>query len=345
MRLNLIFFADTIAAVALSFGLASGSLAAEKSFAEIEAAAKKEGALVIYTSIPDSEMNQAVPLFQAHYPEIKVQFIRLPSAQLFSRFMGENDAGATQGDFLASGSSALYQQRPELFIPLGAEIVPNLAQTPIAKAANPNYTLFQVDPHVVTYNTDLVKPEDLKTHLATWEALADPYWAGKMALNDPRNSSNQMSFMIMLKNTYGADWFTRFNANKPDMVGTASAGAQQVAAGAYQILFPTIPSQSAGIRAQGAPVALYLPGGMAHAPAQGMAVPLAAPHPNAGLLFLNWKLSHEGQALTCRLGAVPVYHVDDPDCHATLPEQFILGLDVIDAATQKQIFDLLGLRP
>jgi iron(III) transport system substrate-binding protein len=259
--------------------------------------------------------------------------------------MGEHDAGATQADFLASGSSALYQQRPELFIPLTSENIPNLPKDPVAKAANSDYTLFQIDPHLTTYNSDLVTADDLKNHLATWEGLADPFWAGKIALNDPRNSSNQMSFMIMLRDTYGADWFKRFNANKPELVDTASAGSQQVAAGAYQILVPTIPSQSAAVRAQGAPVGLYLPGGTAHAPAQGMAVPVNAKHPNAGLVFLNWKLSPEGQALTCKLGGVPVVHVDDPDCHATLPEKFVLGKDVIDQATQKEIFDLIGLRP
>jgi iron(III) transport system substrate-binding protein len=198
---------------------------------------------------------------------------------------------------------------------------------------------------LATYNTDMVSQDDLKAHLATWEGLSDPFWAGKILLTDPRNSSNQMSFMMMLRDTYGADWYKAFDANKATLVDTASAGSQQIAAGAFQILVPSIPSQSAAIRTQGAPVGLYLPGGVAHAPAQGMAVPVAAPHPNAGLLFLNWKISQEGQALTCKLGAVPVIKVDDADCKMTLPEKFVLGKDVISDADQKQIFDLLGMKP
>lgn len=333
----------TLGAAAL--GLLAAPALAQTSFAEIEAAARTEGQLVIYASTHDSEMQETIALFEAAYPEIRVQSIRLPSGQLFSRFIGEQEAGVVQADFLASGSSALYQQRPELFFELTGENIPNLQTKPLIEAVNPHYTVFQIDPHLVTYNTDLVTLEELETHLATWEGLADPRWRGKIALNDPRNSPNQVSFLIMLRDTYGAEWFEGFNANQFELVGTASAGSQQVAAGAYEILLPTIPTQSAAVRAEGGPVGTYLPGGAVHAPAQGMAVPLDAPHPNAGLVFLNWKLGQEGQALTCRFGGVPVFPVEDPECTASLPEEFMLGIDVIDAETQSEVFGLVGLRP
>lgn len=329
----------------LVLSLAMVASAGAQTFKQIEAAAKAEGKLVVYTSIQDAEMQVRVPAFEAAYPEIRVQYIRLPSSQIFSRFVGEKDAGVVKADFLATGSTALYQLRPELFVPLSSEKTPNLTSNIAVKAANPNYLVFQVDTHVVTYNSSLVSDKDLATHLSTWEGLADPRWAGKIALVDPHTSTNQVSFMLMLREKYGDEWYKRFVANRFELVTTATAGAQKVAAGAYHIVVPTIPAQSQAVRAQGAPVKLYQPGGIAHSPAQGMAVPLNSPNPNAALVFLNWMLSPKGQQLTCDFGSAAVLPVASGDCAVKLPKEFMLGRDVIDKADQDKVFSLVGGKP
>lgn len=313
---------------------------------DILAAAKAEGEVLVYTSSPDAEMEAKIAAFEASFPEIRVTHIRLPSGQLFTRFISEHDAGVTQADLLAAHSSALFQERPELFVPLTPENLPVLGeQQIIVTPENASYQIFSNDIQLVTYNTDTVSQDDLDVHLASWEDLADPRWKNKVALVDPRNSANQVSFLLNMERLYGDEWFTGFMANEPEIVGTASSASQQVAAGAFDILVPTIPSQSAAVREQGAPIGMYSPEGLSHVTSAGFAVPEGAAHKNAALVFANWLLSPEAQVIQCEFSGVPNIGIEDAACAKLLPEEFTPARDVIPAEDAERVFGLVGLQP
>ena len=322
------------------------AISADMSLEQLRAAAKSEGRLLIYSANQDAEMEAKLALFKKSYPEIAAEYIRLPSSQVFTRFVSEDKAGATQADLLTTGSTALFQTNPELFKEVGPSNLPNLKTVqPLIKPINNHYVVFQSDIQVVTYNKGTVSDKDLADHLGSWEGLADPFWKGRIALVDPRNSTNQLSFLLGLQKRFGDDWMKRFAANDPKLVGTASAASQQVAAGAYDILVPTVPAQSDAVRKQGAPLGLYLPKGFVHVPAQGAAVAAKARNPNAALLFINWLMSEEVQALQCRLGGVPNISIQNPDCKTLLPASYDVGLDVIPSAQGSAVYKLIGLQP
>lgn len=327
-------------------GLTVGLAHAQADLGSLEAAAKAEGSVIIYSSNQDAEMEAKLAAFEAKYPEINAEYIRLPSAQVFARFIAEHDAGTTQADLLTTASTVIFQERPDLFVPLEADNVPELASnTPLIAPENPNYAVYQTDVQLVTYNSDTVSEADIAEHLQTWEGLADPRWKGQIALVDPRASTNQLSFLLGLRDVYGDEWYGRFMQNEPEIVGTASAASQQVAAGAYQLLVPSVPVHSAALRGQGAPIALTLPTGLVHAPAQGTGVPVGAAHPNAALLFINWLLSAEGQTLQCTLGGIPTMPTDAPECVTTLPAEHRVGRDIIPADEAAELYGLIGLQP
>lgn len=332
-------------AILATVGLSAPTLA-QQSLADLEAAAKAEGRLLIYSANQDAEMEAKLTAFEAKYPEISAEYIRLPSSQVFTRFLAEHEAGVTQADLLTTGSTALYQTNPELFIEIGTQNVPDLeAAQPLISPENDHYLVYQSDVQLVTYNSDAVSDEDLDQHLASWEGLSDPFWKGRIALVDPRNSNNQLSFLLGLQERYGDEWMAQFMANEPEIVGTASAASQQVAAGAFDILVPSVPVQSAAVRGQGAPLGLYLPAGFNHVPAQGAAVSVGAAHPNAALLFVNWMFSQEAQALQCSLGSVPNVAVEDAACQTVLPTEHSIGRDVISAEEGGQLYSVIGLAP
>src|SRR5690606_28490570 len=101
---------------------------AQTMLADLEAAALAEGQLMIYTSNHDVDMQAKVAAFEARYPGIRVEYIRQPSTQIFTRFISEREAGVSLADLLATGSSALYQTDPDLFEPLTAETLPILGE-------------------------------------------------------------------------------------------------------------------------------------------------------------------------------------------------------------------------
>lgn len=338
-RLTLTAFA----ALAVAWTSWQPAAAADPTPAEIEAAAKKEGQLIIYTSSVDADMQKLVAAFEKSYPEIRVEWIRQPSTTVFNRFVGEVEAGVVQADLLYTASTALYQERPELFRPLTPAMLPNAGSDAPVKAKNDIYVIDAVSPHTITYSTLTVTPADLE-HLKSWKDLTDPRWKGKIALVDPKISTNITSWLMVMRDTYGPEWVKAFGQNGIQVVGTGTAGAQQAVAGAYQVVVPTTLSHSAQLRAQKAPVAVFQPEGPAHGLENGMAVPVKSNHPNAALLWANWKFSRDAQNVVCSLGQVPVMPVDDPNCPKLSPNH-VGSNDTISPETQRELIELVGLRP
>jgi iron(III) transport system substrate-binding protein len=316
---------------------------AEPGFATIEAAAKKEGRLVIYTSSVDAEMQKFASAFETTYPGIRVEWIRQPSTTVFNRFVGEVEAGVVQADLLYTASTALYQERPELFRPLTAAMLPNMGAAAPVKAKNGIYVIDSVSPHVITYSTLTVSPADLKL-LTSWKDLTNPRWKGRIALVDPKISTNITSWLLVMRDTYGADWVRSLGQNGIQVVGTGTAGAQQAVAGAYQIVAPTTLSHSAQLRAQRAPVGIIQPEGPAHGLEQGAAIPVKSNHPNAATLWVNWKFSPEAQNIVGSIGQVPVMPVDNLD-YAKLSPNHVGSNDTISPELQRELIQLVGLRP
>lgn len=310
----------------------------------LEAAAKAEGKLTLYTSSVDAETQEIVKSFEARYPGIKVEWLRFPSTTLFTRFVGESEQKTYHADVLYSGSSQLYQLQPELFQKLTPELVPNIAKV-IVPAKNPNYVVGEVLPHIVAYNSTTVSAADIRDHLKSWKDLADPRWKGKIAMVDPKISTNMVSWLMLMRQTYGEEWVKGFTANQFKVVTGGPSGAQQVAAGAFQMVVPSVINHSTDIRAQGAPIALYSPEGPTHGLEMAMGLPLTAPHPNAARLYVNWKLGHDAAVLLCKIGGSPnVPAPTEVPCPAISPRH-VGSNDMITPEQQKEVLSAFGIKP
>lgn len=345
--MNTITRRTTLAAgAALALGHSAGRplRAAEQTAPEIEAAARREKRLVIYTSTVDADMQKHVAAFEKDYPEIRVEWIRQPSTTVFNRFVGEVEAGVVQADMLYTASTALFQERPELFRPLTAAMLPNVGANAPVKAKNASYVIDAISPHAITYSMRTVSQDDIRQHLASWKDLVNPRWRGRIALVDPKISTNITSWLMVMRDTYGADWVRALGRNGIQMVGTGTAGAQQAVAGAYQIVVPTTLAHSAQLRTQRAPVGVHQPEGPAHGLEQGAAVPVRSNHPNAALLWINWKFGRTAQKIVCDLGQVPVMPLNDAACPA-LATNHIGSDDTISPALQRELIEMVGLRP
>jgi iron(III) transport system substrate-binding protein len=330
------------AAAVVALGLADSAYAQQLEATAIQAKARQEGRLVIYTSSTTPEMQIITKAFAEEYPDIKLSFIRLTSAVTFNRYLAEVASGVPQVDILYTASTALYDQRPELFMKLSDQSVPNLLRHRTLSAINDSYVISAVTPHMITYSTAAVTPEDLKTHLKEWRQLTDPRWKNLIGLGDPRLSTNALSWVNAMRNAYGDDWVRAFGRNGIKIFESGTTAVQQAIAGAFQIVIPTNYSQSAAMIAQKAPVAVVQPAGPAHVQAQVLAISARAPHPNAALAFINWELSDKGQATLCLLQQVPVVEISAPGC-AKMPADAILSNDSLPAKTRHELLDLLGL--
>src|SRR3989475_4068970 len=143
----------------------------------LAAAAKKEGALTLYTSIPEKDVAVLAADFDRRYG-VKVNVWRASSVKVLQRAAAE--ARANRWDFDAAAVSspemeAMHWERLLQEVRSGhhADLAPDAM--PSHRAWVPQF----LNVFVQAYNTSLVRKEDLPKSYAE---LADPRWKGRLGV-------------------------------------------------------------------------------------------------------------------------------------------------------------------
>jgi iron(III) transport system substrate-binding protein len=260
--------------------------------------AKKEGALLLYTSMAPTESNQLAQAFEKKYG-IKVQVWRNLSETVLQRAIAEARARRHSVDVIETNA-------PEIEV-LGQEGLisefhsPHIAALhPYAVPAHRKYVSDRVNLFVVGFNTQKVKREDIPQ---TYEGFADPKWKGKVAIE-----STDQEWLGAIVKYWGEEramtFFRKLAALKPEMRKGHVLLAQLVAAGETPVGLTIYSANADSIKEKGGPID-WMPVEPLVGRPQGLAVMKNAPHPHAALLFADFVISPEGQALLGRLGRVP----------------------------------------
>src|SRR5437764_4671707 len=76
-------------------------------YAQVVAAAKKEGKVVIYSALDTKAAQPLVKDFQALYPDVKVEYNDMNSTEMYNRFIAEVAAGQGGADVMWSSAMDL----------------------------------------------------------------------------------------------------------------------------------------------------------------------------------------------------------------------------------------------
>lgn len=305
-------------------------------WAQIEEAAREEGQLILYTATHDGINLAEIEGFNEVYPEIEVLHTRLVSGELTSRFASETEAGAPSADLIKIADNVMLEGRPEWFVELTAENVPNLATIGEQNHAG-HYIHMMVAPFVITTNTDLV-PEP-PTQWA--QLIEEPYVGINGMLVDPRSSGSFMAGFAQLRDWFGDEFLESLRDAGYEWYTSSATAVQEVAAGAYAFNAFGQPAHSKELRDAGAPLAATLlePSiAFTHI----LAVAKNAVNPNAALVYANWLLTREGQEAACQGEYYSVLDVEVPNCPPSPAE--VTFIDAVKAAAESdEINQLLGL--
>jgi iron(III) transport system substrate-binding protein len=273
----------------------------------LEAAAKKEGSLTWYTSIPQAIATSEATAFKTKYG-VTVTPIVLTSGLLETRFSSEKDAGNSGADVLSVADSIFMKSAAtkKWLAALSTTELPSLAALDPKYILSSSFVLTGLQPIGISYDTSKLKA----SQLATWQDLLSPSLKGQIYLVDPTNVPSWLAEMDLLRKTYGDSYLKSLAANGPQFVDSSVPGAQQVAAGSGQVVFPSLLSVSNPLKAKGATIDTVFP-----SPTTGVeedtAISSTAPHPSAAKLFLNFVMSMDGQVIfnagtaASPLGALP----------------------------------------
>jgi iron(III) transport system substrate-binding protein len=311
MSLNSIARSCAICVVA---ALASAPTRAAEISAELIAKAKQEGQVVYYTDlIVDQIVRPLASAFEAKYG-IKVGYARADSQVNILKMLNEQKAGRVMSDIfgLNTGLEVLIAAgAARQFTAANAEELPPRYRDPDHYWVSSH--LFVITPAL---NTDLVRAAQ-RPH--SYDDLLAPFWKDKMVWK-PNDLTGAPGFignvLISMGQARGMDYLRKLSRQSIKMVNaSARAVLDQVIAGEYSLSLQILNHHAAISAAKGAPVDWVRLNPVTVAPGL-VGMTNGGPHPNAGLLFVEFMTSKEGQQIFQKADYLPAR----PDVPPRIPD-------------------------
>jgi iron(III) transport system substrate-binding protein len=260
--------------------------------------ARREGAVVLYTSLAPSESGPLLQAFEKKYG-IKVDLWRSNSEKVSQRTITEARGGRFQLDAVETIGTDLEKMTregifAEFYSPHLADLIPE------AIPAHRRWMPDRLSYLGVAYNTRLVRRSDLPS---TYEGFLDAKWKGRIGLE-----AGDVVWLAGIVKLWGEERAMRFFNGlarlRPDVRSGHTLLTQLVISGEIPIGLTVYSSSVESPRRNGAPID-WLPVEPVIAQPLGIGLARRAPHPHAALLFADFLLSPEGQALFESLGRPP----------------------------------------
>lgn len=317
-----------------------GAGAAASTYQQMVEKAKAEGTLTIYSTDTEEHLLAVIKKFKAKY-SISVEYVRLASSAVAQRYASERHAGVVAADIIQLTDPTLIEANPSWFVPLADTQIRSL------DGYLPNYkskyhAAGVVFPSGLQYNTDLVAPNEVPK---TYQDLLSPRFKGKILFIDPKASPTPMSLLNLLDKKYGDDFVKKLGAQNLGFVDSASPGAQQIAAGAFEINFPTAGgAQTAPVKAAGAPIN-YIVLQPVQVGTNELALSAGSDHPNAAALFLDFRFSKAAFEAICATNPEYGLPIDAKIAGCIDMPQDVTKINFqlwADDAAKNRLLDLLG---
>jgi iron(III) transport system substrate-binding protein len=295
-------FLAAAAASALTPSLAGAQVPAgyPASYADVIAAAKKEGKVVVYSTTDTSSANPIIKDFQALYSGISVEYNDMNSTEIYNRFISERAAGATSADVLWSSSmdlqiklandgGAMEYASPE---------VPHLPGWAVWKNQAFGTTY---EPIAIVYNKRLLSADEIPQSHAdltrVMTAKLDKV-KGKVTTYDIEKSG--VGFMLITQDSKLNPRFWELvkalGAAGPRFQSSAGTMMERISSGENVLGFNIFASYAA-LRAKKDPaIGIVLPTDYCLVMSRVLFISKTAKNPNAAKLWLDYLLSKRGQA-------------------------------------------------
>jgi iron(III) transport system substrate-binding protein len=276
-------------------------------------AAKKEGKLVIYSTMSPEPLNVVVEEFKKKFPTITVEAWRADASPLFERIRTEYQGGVYAFDVVMATDTALkpatelgFLKTPSIPLPEGflSEFVFYYGITSRLLA------------NVILYNKERVKKEEAPKN---FEELTEPKWRGRVWMLDPRVHLSSAHFHRFLMVEWGEekylDWLRRLKRNEvvwaqpAPRVGAAVGTGEAYVGHAY-----TSNAVAEVLEKRPVDISWFSPTYVHPTP---LAMASRPNNPNAGLLFIHFML-RDGPAILQSIGELPLQLNPDAPTHELL---------------------------
>lgn len=298
----------TSALVATSIGAAAQSVPAgyPANYADVVAAAKKEGKLTVYTSTDSAQAKGLLDAFRKAFPGIDIDWNDLGTNNSYNRVISEAAASQVTADIVWSSAMDLQANLVEknLTAPIDS---PEAAAIPEwARYKNQAFGT-SVEPAAIIYNKNLFPADAVPKSRADLIKLMQERkdaLKGKVATFDPEKSG--MGFLWATNDVTQTKTFwdlaKAFGAAQGKTYSSSGQMREKVLSGEHTIAFNVIGSYAIDWAKKSPAIGVAFQNEYTAAFSRVVVVTKGAPHPNAARLFIDFMLSKAGQEAAASSG-------------------------------------------
>jgi ABC-type Fe3+ transport system substrate-binding protein len=263
---------------------------------DIYAAAKAEGAFVLYVGGPTAPWEATARIFEQRYPGIKVSITGGFSNVLDKQIDQQLKDGKLEVD------TAIFQTLQDFvrwkadgrllsFKPPGFDAI-----DPSFKDKDGAFYGVMVSAMPYMYNTEHVATADVPTSALDF---LEPKFRGKMVTPYPADDDATLWLFHKIVLKYGWDYMDKYMAAKPNFIQGHLGQQRSIASGQSWVTFDSIFNITQLEKKAGKPVESHF-STVDATPIWPLTAAIfkAAPHPNAAKLFLSWLMEPEQQVRT-----------------------------------------------
>ena len=257
---------------------------------ELVAAATEEGKVVLYSSQDANNLKEFELAFEAQYPGIDVDALRMLDGDMPARIEAERNNGVADMYVTAAAPTIADFAAQDFFVdPTG----PTFSSQEYVDGNFMHEGFFEVGstPLVPAWNTDAI-PDGL----TSYEEFLDPALNGRIGVPEP-TAASFVDMYLWMEEQFGPDFVPGIAAQDPIIYASATATGQAVVSNeisAALLVPPPIPDMESG-----APIDYFVPDEPWGAVYFGGLLD-SAPHPNAAQLLADFMITREGQEVVMK---------------------------------------------
>jgi iron(III) transport system substrate-binding protein len=309
---------------------ASTALSQTDHTARLIEGAKKEGKLLWYTALNVKDADMLMRQFEQKYPFIKTESLRLGTFKLLTKIQTEARAGAFRGDVIEiAGVTGHILKKDGIFtkyVSPEARFYPDSV-----KDRDGTWTSFFMNTHVLVYNTNLVKKDELPR---SFQDVINPKWKDKIVMSEDFDIFGMM--LKMMGRDKGLDYMRRLAAQGVGLRDGYTLAVQSVASGEVALGLNLYGTRTEEFKRKGAPID-WVPMEFVLASLEPLGVGAQATNPNSARLFVDFLLSKEAQALMRQRFRIPTRPDVPPDPPELTKDLNIIPTDLSLAEQSKQL--------
>ncbi|WP_245986944.1 ABC transporter substrate-binding protein [Azospirillum thermophilum] len=306
--------------------------------------AAPSGTLTVYTSQPSDQMAEVIKLFNASYPDVKVELFRSGTTEVMNKLQAEFAAGGAKADvvLIADAVAASQLKKDGRLQPYAEAKVGSIPKSLV----DPDMSWFgtKLITTGIVYNTTLVKAPP-----KSWKDLLAPEAARSTIMPSPLYSGAAAIHIGTLVQQPGFGWpYVETLAKNGAVAGKGNGSVIEAVARGEKAYGIIIDYMTYNAKAKGSPVDFVVPAEGVSVISQPVAILKGTRNPEAAKAFVDWQLGEASQRQAVAQGYYPVIpSVEAPKGYPPVSSMTLMSADpaammAADEAMKQKFAELFG---